>query len=144
MKALTADFIRTALHRAVQPVGLFEATNSRICIKLANSDKQFWIVTQYVAGRHGCGWEQDGFWAHSNDIDLFAGSQGYTIDVVKQATGHMVEPIMEKLQGVFADADEVTVRIEFSPYPNRKVLATLVGDSQTQELTEAPETAARI
>lgn len=143
MKAPTAEFVRSALHRAVAPVGLFQMATSRICIKDANSDRLIWITTQYVGGRHGCGWEPDGFWAHSNDLDLFAGSHGYTVDVVKQATGHLVEPIMEKLTKHFPDVENVTVRIEFSPYPGYQTLPTLVGDTHTNELVEDEQPAPR-
>ena len=143
MKAHAAEFLRTALQRAVMPVGLFQTATSKICIKDANSDRHLWIETQYVGGRHGCGWEQDGFWAHSNDNDLFAGSHGYTVDVVKQAAGHMVEPIMEQLNKYFADVEDFSVRIEFGPYPGYQALTTLVGDSQSNELVDAPPRARR-
>jgi hypothetical protein len=139
MNEQVSSFLREALNRAVGPVGSFKAASSQLRIKDVSTGKQMWIVTQYVGGRHGCGSEQDGFWAHSNDLDLFAGSRGYTIEVVKRTTEELIEATLAGLAKQFADTAQVQVFIKFSKYPYHDAPSALKGSSSFSKLIETTE-----
>ncbi len=139
MDSNITDFLREATDRAVSPVGLFKCSSSQMCVTDEDTKASLWVVTQYVGGRHGCGWEQDGFWARSSEIDGAAPTQGYTFESVRTSTGHLIEPICAGLAKHFADAKRVSVRIQFTPYPNYPELNVLLGDTEGGVIFERPE-----
>jgi hypothetical protein len=100
------------------------------------AERQLWVITDYVGGRHGCGNEPDGFWAHSNDRDRLTASQDYTLSVVRHTTADLIEPVSQVLSGVFDDAQSLTVKITFQPFSGYAQLPVLIGDSDSGQLTE--------
>jgi hypothetical protein len=136
MDTQVVDFLRQAVVRAITPLGSFDARQSQLRISQPGAEKQITILSQYVGGRHGCGWEQDGFWSRTLEAVSYPSLHGH-FEVVKTSIGQMVEPICAMLEQEFAGAACLIVIIEYVVYPNYRQLPGLEGDSRSDRLHES-------
>ncbi len=82
MNSQLSDFLRNAVLAAITPVEKFQARCAKLLFSTVDGAPKICVVIDYVGGRHGCGSEQDGFWAHSNDGDSAVFAQDYRLSLV--------------------------------------------------------------
>ena len=138
MNSQLSDFIRKAVVAAITPVEKFQARCTKLFVSTVDGAPQICVVIDYVAGRHGCGSEQDGFWAHSNDRDSGASSftQDYRLSEVNHSGSLLVPQVVGKLEEIISASEAISIRLEFHPYEGYAKLPTLIG-SFSQEDREA-------
>ena len=94
---------------------------------------QICVVIDYVGGRHGCGSEQDGFWAHSNDGDSAVFAQDYRLSLVNHTASLLVPQVVAELEKILSACEAISVRLEFHSYSGYANVPTLIGSFSSEE-----------
>ncbi len=112
----TASFAE-ALLRVITPalsqVGDTKAMKASITVVSDVVATPIVITVQFAGGRHGCGDEGTGVWAHTQGV--------YDENRFERASANnadLVEPILTYLTGRLANSKIVTATATFEPYPN--------------------------
>jgi hypothetical protein len=133
------QFIRKVVTQAVETVGRGDAHDSRLCFSAPGMQFPVWITTEICPPRHGCGFEQDSYWSHTNDADLFAASHGASFSEARNNWRELPDLICAYIERELAGAEKIEAKLIFFPHPGQGYLPMLEGDSDSNYLRDIPE-----
>lgn len=139
MQDRLSQFVRKVIVQAVETVTRGDCHDSRLKIQADNKQSPIWVTVEICPPRHGCGWEQTAYWAHSNDGDRFAASQAPGLNVARNSSAELVQDIYAFVERELAGASRVDVQLIFMPYQGQSFLPMLEGDSERGYLRDIPE-----
>ena len=134
-----AQFVRKVVTQAIETVGRRDAHDSRLCVTAPGMQFPIWITTEICPPRHGCGFEQDSYWSHTNDADLFAGSHGLSLSEAKNDWRELVDPVCAFVERELGGAAKIEAKLIYFPHRGQGFLPMLEGDSDGNYLRDVPE-----
>ncbi|MBP7864228.1 hypothetical protein KA183_21255 [bacterium] len=110
---------------ALSQVANTKAPTASIMITPDVSGEPINISVQFVGGRHGCGDEGTGVWAHTKGVydDL-------RFDRAAANGDELVEPLLSYLTARLKDASVVSAIATFQPYPGGETIEAITAASQ--------------
>jgi hypothetical protein len=134
-----SGFARTVVTQGVETVLRGSARDARLVFHGSGPKFPICITVELCPPRHGCGWEQDAYWAHTNDADLFAGSHGPSLSVARNDPKQLIEEVCRFLDSELSGQSRVEARIVYGQYQGQSFLPIYEGDSDTGRLRDMPE-----
>ena len=106
---------------ALNQVADTKAQTASIIVTPDVSSQPITITVQFAGGRHGCGDEGTGVWAHTQGVydDL-------RFDRASANADELVDPILTYLTGRLADATAVSAIATFQPYPGQEKIDSVI------------------
>jgi hypothetical protein len=109
---------------ALSQVANTKAQTASIMVTPDVSGQPIVVTVQFAGGRHGCGDEGTGVWAHTQGVydDL-------RFDQAKAQSDELVEPILSYLTGRLKGASVVSAIASFQPYPGGESIEAVTASS---------------
>lgn len=129
MQGQKAVFFSQALLAVIAPalsqVANTKAQSASILVTPDVTGDPITITVQFAGGRHGCGDEGTGVWAHTKGVydDL-------RFDRASANSDELVEPILTYLTGRLKDASVVSAIATFQPYPGGETIEAVTTSSR--------------
>lgn len=120
--------VSEALLRVITPalsqVGDTKAMKASITVVCDVVDQPIAVTIQLAGGRHGCGDEGTGVWAHTQGV-----YDDKRFDKAAAKSDDLVEPILTYLTGRVNNAKVVSATATFEPYPGYPGLEAVTASS---------------
>ncbi len=128
MQGQNAVFFSQTLLAVIAPalsqVANTKAQTASIVVTSDVSGQPIIVTVQFVGGRHGCGEEGTGVWAHTQGVydDL-------RFDQANANSDELVEPLLSYLTGRLKDASVVSATATFKSYPGGETIEAVTAPS---------------
>ncbi len=128
MQGQNAVFFSQTLLAVIAPalsqVAETKAQTASIMVTPDVSGQPIIVTVQFAGGRHGCGEEGTGVWAHTQGVydDL-------RFDQANANSDELVEPLLSYLTGRLKDATVVSAIASFQPYPGGETIEAVTASS---------------
>ncbi len=128
MQGQNAVFFSQTLLAVIAPalsqVANTKAQTASIMVTPDVSGQPIIVTVQFAGGRHGCGEEGTGVWAHTQGVydDL-------RFDQANANSDELVEPLLSYLTGRLKDATVVSAIASFQPYPGGESIEAVTTSS---------------
>ena len=133
------QFSRKVVADAIATVIRGDAHDARLVFRVNGSTLPLCLTIEICPPRHGCGWEQDSYWAHTNENDRFGAAHGLSLSVAKNDSNELVDAVCEFLERSFIRASRVEATLVYMPHQGQSYLPVLEGDSDSGTLRDIPE-----
>lgn len=125
-QAAISKTLLTVIAPALAGVAETKAQKAVIMVIPDASGQPISIAVQYAGGRHGCGDEGTGVWAHTEGV---YGNERF--DRAAANADDLVEPILSYLSSRLKDASVVSAVASFQPYPGYETIDSVIASSAT-------------
>lgn len=117
--------LKGVVSQALSQVAETKAMNAAITVVSDVLDQPIAITVQFAGGRHGCGDEGTGVWAHTQGV-----YDEKRFDKASANHADLLEPILEYLTGRLSNAKSVSATATFEPYPGGVGITSITASSR--------------